>query len=423
MVFGMVSTSYAINVVQIETKKGIKIWFVEEKKSDIVAINAAFKNSGRVQDSDSKLGLSSFATALMKQGTESLDYKTLIRKQEELSIKSLNVEADTDHISVGIMTLSRTKTQACNLLKEILMRPRFDPIQMRTLKDQTIARLQEEERNPGSVATRAGQEILFKDHPYRRRNQGTIETIQNITKNDLDNFVKTRFSRDRLVVGVCGNLSRDEVIDLVDQMFGDLPLKSSLPEIARPQLNITGQTKEIPWDIPQTIIKFADQGISPKDPDIYAASILFNLLGSGFEGRLMREVRVKRGLTYGIGVAPLSMELADILMGGLSASTKNTPEAIKVIKEIWKDLRENGATQEEVDKSKDALMNAYVLGFAQTTQIAGQLVNAQILDRSPDYFDKRNDLMKAVTLDDVKRVAQKVLNPDKLSFIIVGKNK
>lgn len=411
----------AIQVIPLETKKGIKVWFVEEKNSNIIALDAAFKNSGGVHDLDSKLGLSSFASSLMSKGTKNLEYKALIRKLEELSIASLGLNSGVDHIDVSLVTLSNTKEAAFGLLKEVLMQPRFDAQQMQVLKDQTISAIQEEERSPKSAATIKGQEILFKGHPYGRRNQGTVETIQNITSQDLQDFISTRFSRDRLIVGVCGNMTQDEVIKLVDDVFGGLPAQSKLPEIAKAQLTLNDQITHIDWDIPQTVIRFAGTGVSVKDPDIYAATVLFHFLGSGLESKLMKEIRIKRGLTYGIGVGLVSMEQADILAGGMATSSQNAIQAIDEVRKIWKDLAQNGATQEDVNKAKDSLTNSYVLRFTQTAQIASELVGIQLAGRDMDYFNKRNDLIQAVTLEDVNRVAKRLLDVDKFPFIKVGK--
>jgi zinc protease len=411
----------AIQVIPLETKKGIKVWFVEEKNSNIIALDAAFKNSGGVHDVDSKLGLSGFASSLMAQGTKTLEYKAFIRKLEELSIASLGLSSSGDHINVSLVTLSNAKEAAFGLLKDVLLQPRFDAVQIQTLKDQIISAIQEGERDPKTVATIKGQEIIFKGHPYGRRNQGTIETIKSITEKDLQDFISTRFSRDRLIVGVCGNMTKDEVIKLVDDVFGDLPAQSKLPQIEKANVILNDQITHIDWDIPQTVIRFAGPGVGIKDPDIYAASILFHLLGSGFEGRLMQEIRVKQGLTYGVGVGLMPMEQADIFAGGMATSSQNAMKAIDAVKKIWEDLMQNGATQEEVDKAKDSLINSYVLGFTQTSQIASQLVGAQLAERDIDYFNKRNDLMRAVTLEDVNRVAKKLLSVDKLPFIKVGK--
>ncbi len=411
----------AIQVIPLETKKGIKVWFVEEKNSNIISLGAVFKNSGAVHDPNSKLGLSGFASSLMTQGTKNLEYKAFIRRLEELSISSLRVGSTGDHIDISLVTLVRAKDAAFGLLKEVLMQPRFDAVQMQVLKDQAISAIQEEERNPQSVASVKGAEILFKDHPYGRRNRGTIESINSIAIEDLQDFISTRFARDRLIIGICGNMTKDEIISLVDNVFGDLPAQSKLPEIAKINPLLNNDITHIEWDIPQTVIRFAGPGVSVQDPDIYAASILFHLLGSGFEGRLMREIRVKRGLTYGVGVGLMNMEKSDIFAGGMATSSQNAMQAIEAVKEIWKDVIQNGVTQEEVNKAKDSLVNSYVLNFMQTAQIAGQLVGLQLAGRDIDYFNKRNDLVQAVTLEDVNRVAKKLLNVDKLPFVKVGK--
>ncbi len=415
------SQVWALEVQELTTKKGIKVWFVQDKTSDIISLQGVFKNAGRIQDPDNKLGLSDMATDLMTQGTKDLDYKSFTRKMEELSINKLEIDADDDHILITLQTLAPRRDQAFALLKDTLIAPRFDDVQIQALKEQTIAQIQEDAREPGKIASKELKKLLFPSAPYGRDNDGTLETIQGITKEDLENFIKTRFSKDSLIIGICGNLTPDEVTSSIDDLFGDLKESSALPKISVPALKLKGEVKEIPWDVPQTIVKFADGSISPKDPDFYAAYVLFTLLGGGFESRLMQEVRVKRGFTYSISVAPLALELAPVFSGGFASKAENAGEAVRVIGEVWKDLIQNGPSVEEIEKAKDHIINSYVLGFSETKQVASQLVIAQLTGRTSDYFNKRNDIFKAITLEDVKRVIKRVLNTDTLTFVKVGK--
>jgi zinc protease len=172
---------------------------------------------------------------------------------------------------------------------------------------------------------------------------------------------------------------------------------------------------------PQSTISFFQGGMRFDDPDYFAATILNEIIGgSGFASRLMEEVREKRGLTYGIGSGLASYDKAEILTGGLATANDKVGEAIEVIRGVWADVAQNGVTQKELDDTKTYMTGAYPLRFDGNGTIASILVGMQIMGLPTDYPATRNQRVEAVTLDDVKRVAARLLTPDSLYFVVVG---
>ena len=177
----------------------------------------------------------------------------------------------------------------------------------------------------------------------------------------------------------------------------------------------------VPFDVPQSVAIFGHEGIERDDPDFFTAYVLNEILGGGgFEARLMEEVREKRGLTYGVYSYLVPKDHAALYLGRVSSANDRIADAIEVIRAEWARMAENGVSAEELESAKTYLTGAYPLRFDGNGQIANILVGMQMDDLPTDYVNTRNDAINAITLDDIKRVAARILRPEALHFVVVG---
>ena len=180
-------------------------------------------------------------------------------------------------------------------------------------------------------------------------------------------------------------------------------------------------TTVVPFDTPQSVAVFGHAGIKRDDPDFFPAYVMNTILGGGgFEARLMKEVREKRGLTYGVYSYLAPMDHAELYLGRVASANDRIAEAVSVIRDEWAKMAEDGVTQEELDQAKTYLTGAYPLRFDGNGPIARILVGMQLDGLTPDYVNTRNDKVEAVTLDDINRVAARLMKPDALRFVVVG---
>ena len=157
------------------------------------------------------------------------------------------------------------------------------------------------------------------------------------------------------------------------------------------------------------------------DPDYFPAFVLNHILGGGgFSSRLMDEIREKRGLTYGISTTLANQVLGESWQGGMASANEKVGEGLDLIRQVW-DETAQGVTQTEVDNAKTYLTGEYPLRFDGNGKIASILSGMQLLGMPRDYVNTRNDRVEAVTLDDVNRVAARLLDSGTLSFVLVGR--
>ncbi len=208
---------------------------------------------------------------------------------------------------------------------------------------------------------------------------------------------------------------------MLDDLLGGLPVTGApMPDEAK--LGLTGGVTVVSFDTPQSVVSFGEAGIKRDDPDFFAAYVLNHVLGGqGFAARLMNEVREKRGLTYGVGSYLVPMNHAETWQGSFASANEKVAEAISVIRDVWADVAKNGVTQEELDAAKTYLTGSFPLRFDGNGKIANILVGMMSEGLPASYVNDRNGYVEAVTLDDVKRVAARLMKPDGLRFVVVGK--
>jgi len=416
---GLALPAAAIDIERVVSPSGVEAWLVRDTKNPIIAIQFSFEG-GTELDPANKLGLAMLTASTLDEGAGDLDSQAFQGKLEDNSI-SLGFSAGRDGFEGSLTTLRETKETAFDLLRLALTKPRFDSEAVERIRGQMIAGLRRSQADPSYWAQLALSESLFPNHPYGRPQRGTLDTLPAITRDDLLAFTRTRLVRDGLKVAVSGDISAAELAPVLDQIFGSLPAKGERAAVADISPANGGRTIAVPRPIPQTIMVMAQEGLRRNDPDWYAATVLnYALGGGGFSSRLMDEVREKRGLTYGVGSGLAPYDHAALISVSGSTMNEKAGQAIDLIKQIWGEVGKNGITEAELNDAKTYLTGSFPLQFTNNGAIAGLLLSVQQDGLGIDYLNKRNDLINAVTLADVKRVAARLLDPAKLTTVVVG---
>lgn len=408
----------AVEIDEFTTDGGLTVWHVEESSIPFVTLELRFRG-GASLDPESKRGVTNMMTGLLEDGAGDLDAQAFARARDSLAA-SFSYEARDDALSVSARFLTENRDEAVDLLRKTLTEPRFDEDAITRIRAQIVSSIRSDLKDPSAMAGNAFDKRVFGDHPYSSDKSGTLESVAAITRDDLMAAFEDAIARDRLYIGVVGDISREELGPMLDELLGGLPETGApLPPEADPQFD--GEVRVTPFETPQAVAMFGQPGIPFDDPDYFAAYLLSTILGgNGFESRLMEEVREKRGLTYGVYAYLAGRDSADIIMGSVQSANNRIAEAIEVIRSEWARLHEEGVTAEELDDAKTYLTGAYPLRFDGNGPIANILVGMQIQGMGRDYIDTRNDRVEAVTLDQVNRVARELLKPERLSFTVVG---
>ena len=408
----------AVEIQQVTSPGGITAWLVEDHAIPFTALDIRVVG-GASLDEPGKRGATNLMMALIEEGAGDMDAQTFQTRREELAA-SYGFDTGDDMVSISARFLTENRDDATALLREALVNPRFDQTAVDRVRQQVLANIASDAKSPGAIASAAFDAAAFPGHPYGTQLDGTVESVTALTRDDIVTAHRNALVRDRIYVGVVGDITPEDLGAMLDTLLGDLPATGpALPTDTASALG--GGVTVIPFDTPQAVALFGQPGLKRDDPDYMAAYILNEILGgAGFESRLMNEVREKRGLTYGVSTFLVPKFHAELWMGQVASSNATVAEAIDVIKAEWARIAKDGVTQDELDKIKTYLTGAYPLRFDGNAEIAGILVGMQVIGLPPEYVVNRNEMLNAVTRDDVNRVARDLLQPDKLHFVVVG---
>jgi zinc protease len=407
----------AANIQAIASPKGVKAWLVEDYTIPVVTVNFAFRG-GAAQDPEGKSGLAHLVSGLLDEGAGDLDSRAFQARLEDLSI-DLSFDAGPDAIYGNMRTLQQNTDQAFELLKMAVGEPRFDPEPVERVRGQVLANLRQSQTNPNDMVMRLWAETLFGKHPYSRRPDGQAGEVAALTADDIREFHVGAFARDNLYVVIVGAIGREAASAALDETFGDLPAHADLapvPEV----VPAVGEIRHQALSVPQTAIRIGGVGLKRNDPDFIAAYVADHILGGGtFSSRLYTAVREERGLAYSVGSALLPYEHSGATIAATSVDAVNADSAVKLMLDEIKRFAAEGPTQAELDAAKDYLVGNFALRFDSSQKIARNLLQFQLDDLGVNYINQRNDLIRAITLDDVKRVARR-LYAGPLAVVTVG---
>ncbi|WP_299501027.1 pitrilysin family protein [uncultured Roseobacter sp.] len=407
-----------VNIKEVKSDAGLTAWLVEDHSIPFVALEIRFRG-GASLDAPGKRGAINLMTGLLEEGTGEMDARAFARETEALAT-SFGFDVSDDSLSVSARFLTENRDASIELLRAALQEPRFDEQAIERVRQQVLSGIRSEAKDPNDIAGRSFDQIAFGDHPYASSLSGTEESVTALTRDDLLDAHKAVLAQDRIYIGAVGDITPEELAALMDELLSGLPEQGApMPPMA--EITIPGGVTVVPFDTPQSVALFGHVGIPLEHPDYFAATLLNQILGGGgFESRLMEEVREKRGLTYGVYSYLVPKDLAATYLGSVSSANDRIAQAIEVIRAEWSKAAAEGGTQAELDDAKTYMTGAYPLRFDGNGPIAQIMVGMQMSGLPIDYIATRNDRVEAVTLEDVKRVAGELLDPDGLHFVVVG---
>lgn len=407
-----------VDIQQIETPGGVSVWLVEDHAIPFVALRLVFDGGAALDPSD-KRGAANLMTGLIEEGAGDMDAQAFQTAREALAA-DFGFDLGDDTLSVSARFLSENRDEAVALLSQALTAPRFDDDAVERVRAQVMTGLRSDEVDPNSIAGRAFDARVFGDHPYGSDLSGTPDSVAALTRDDLLSINRALLVRDRAHVAAVGDITADDLAALVDGLLADLPATGpALPAPVTPMFD--GGTHLEPFDTPQSVALFGQPGLPLDHPDYIAAYMLNEIIGgSGLQSLLMQEVREERGLTYGIYSYLVEKEGAQLWLGSFASGNGAMAEAVLVVRDTWARVARDGVTADELAAVKTYLTGSYPLRFDGNQAIARILTGMQLTERPPSYITERNDLINAVTLEQINRVAADLMDPDKLTFVIAG---
>jgi zinc protease len=377
--------------------------------------------SGSAMDPPGKEGLARLALRMLRRGCEGLGSEQIDFRIDALGAE-MAVDTSASTVALHAQVIARNVGPFVELLARLLSTPTFSLEELERLKRETIAEIVEGRDNDRVVATKAFQRTLFEGHPYGRNAGGTTTSVQAIGREDILAFYRRHVVRTNMVVGLSGDLTADQAPGVVRSLVARLPPGEPTPDQVQEPTMAAGR-KLLVVDKPertQTQILVGALGTHPGDEDHVAFSVSNAIFGGTFTSRLMREVRSKRGWSYGASArASIDRHRQSWLMWTFPAA-EDAPACLKLTLELLETWVADGVTAEEMSFIKGYLVGSYAFDVDTAAKRMHQALEVELLGLPPGYYRTWTDRVMAVTPEEAANAVRKRIGPENLLSVVVG---
>ncbi len=397
---------------------GLKALMSEDHTVPVVSLRMVFDGGKRLVP-EGKEGTAQLASYLLMEGAGDLDAEAISDRMVELAA-NISFSAERDGFAVSITSVSDAVLDAVDLALTMLTKANLAEEDLVRNRDQMLASIRRRMNDPQSLAFAA---LARAAYPGVSQGRGeTRSSVASLTRDDVQSYLDEQVQSAKLLVSVAGDLNDEKARQILARLASTLPQGKPMPAKEFHEMAGLGGQLLIPQDVPQSTAVMAVPGLLREDDDFLIAYVMNHILGGGgFSSRLTDEIREQRGLAYSAAsfLAP-SRETAGLM---IYFATRNDAvmDAVQVAKDVVADVALNGVTEEELRDAKDNLTGSYPLRFDSNGKIAGHLMGLQISGLPNDYHLTRNDLVEAVSNEDIKRVAKRLLGDFNPLLVVAGK--
>lgn len=400
---------------------GMVVYLMEDHELPLVGGTAMIRSGDRLEPAD-QVGLATLTGEVMRTGGTTEHSGDELNQLLEQRAASVETSISTTSGSASFSALSEDLDTVFNLFAEVIQKPAFPQDKLDLAKKQVAGQIARRNDNPDEIAQREFQKLIYGNQsPYAR----TVEyqTLNNISRDDLVAFYDTYFHPETMILGIIGDFDAAKMRSLIQEKFGNWKPASPAPKITLPsasQMKSGGTFLVNQPQLTQSTVLLGHLGGQFNNPDYPVLDVL-NQVMNGFGGRLFNEVRSRQGLAYSVyGVWSPRFDYPGIFIaGGQTRSDGTVPFIQAILSEIEK-LRTTPITPQELQDAKDQVLNSFVFNFQDPSQTLSRLMRYEYFGYPKDFLFQYQQAVKAATIEDVQRVAQQYLHPDKMVTLVVG---
>ncbi len=403
-------------------ENGLILLTSEQKALPMVSIELLI-DAGSRHDLPNQEGLANLTARLLTYGTQR---RTALQISDTLDFigAGLSAGCGEDLATVSMTVLKKDLSTGLELLAEILTLSTFPQEEIDRQKQSTIASIRAREENPGDIAERKFAAALYPQSPYGRPVEGSEASVKGLEQQSLRAFYERYYRPNRTILSVVGDISHQEIARALNETLHAWPKgEPATPPVAPSQIG-SAETIPINKDLTQANIILGHEGVGRESPDYYAIQVMNYILGGGgFSARTLDSIRNERGLAYSV-YSYFSAEKGHGTFE-LVMQTKNETalEAIRIANAEIRRMREELVTEEELKDAKDYLIGSFPLRLDTNRKVANFWAQVEYFQLGLDYPNRYPDFIQGVSREDVLRVAEKYLKPEKLITVIVANQK
>lgn len=378
--------------------------------------------TGASQDPSDKLGLTNFMGEMLKRGSKHRTKEEFDRELDSMGAQ-IEIETRSEAMIIRGAVLASEFERFSKLVTELVTEPAFPESEIAKLREELNSGILEEQGNDSALATRRFNQFMFGSHPYSHPVVGTLTGLKAITLADIKKQYESTFQASNLIVLATGDITPSKITSWTQALEKLRP--STGPATAAPEAPKDSESRRVlVVDKPnrtQTQIRAGWVGLRPTHSDYFAAFIgNFVLGGPTFNSRLVKEIRVKRGWTYGINSGYRPARQPNLWYTGLFPSSENAADALaETLRQIEK-IKVEGITEEEFKFARDSLVNSDGFRYNTSAKRTENTLLEKTLDLPPGFLRTYADHFSAVTREQVNAALKAHFKPEKINVVVVG---
>lgn len=413
------------DIHRFELPNGIVLLTRPNFNSQSVVISG-YIQCGSMFDPREKLGLARFTSMALMRGSERRDFQQTYDALESVGA-SLGFNSSVHHTSFGGRCLSEDLSLMLEILSDSLRKPVFPEDQVERLRTQLMTGLAIRAQDTEEMASLTFDEILFANHPYGLPEDGYVETISQITVDDIRRFQKRSYHPQGMVIVIVGAIDPQACYDLISQVFGTWSAENTLPlrefPAVKPLMKRIRQHVPIPGKTQADVI-IGTIGPKRQTPEYMTASLGNSILGQfGMMGRIGDIVREKSGLAYHASASLNSWIEAGSWEVSAGVNPSNLKRTIDLVIRELKRFTSELVTAEELADSKANFTGRLPLSLESNAGVAGALLNIERFQLGLDYYRRYADIVNSVTSEKIQETANLYIDPDRMAVVSAGPEK
>ena len=404
---------------------GAQLIVSERKGLPLISMSITFVGGTRQFETPGKVGVASFTTAMLREGTKTRDGEALALA---LQLLGTNVGAGVGAESGSVSYQSTTDKFAptLDILADMLVNPTFPAAALDRLRAQRLVQLAQANAQPGTIASRVYSRVLYgAEHPFALT--ATETTVKAVTREDVVAFHSEYFKPGRAIITVVGDVNAASVKGTLDKALAGWTAGGDKPVFKYPPPPTAKASAIYLVDKPgaaQSVVSIGLPGPPRNTPDFMAIEVMNFILGGHFQSRLNANIREEKGYSYGVNSGfSFGKGPGPFTAGGDVVCDKTDAALVEFMKELRGIHGGRAITDEEMTTARDSLIQGLPDRFSTLGGIGQSILSLYLNDLPMDYYQNYPKAIAAVTKDDVLRVAKKYIDLDHINIVIVGDRK
>jgi zinc protease len=399
---------------------GLRVIVAERPSLPLLAMELIIR-VGSEKDPNDRAGTASLTGSLLTKGTEQMTAPEIANAIESLggTIFSSGV---SDYSSAGVLVMSSKAEPALTILSDVVLHPAFKEEEIDRLKKQSLDGLRVALQQPGSLASYVVGRVVYGEGEYGHASGGTPETLPAIQRSDILNFYQNYYQPDNATLVFSGNVTFEQGKEYAEKFFGNWKANQTAPRPVAPTAG-TWKPTTVVVDMPeagQASVSVTKPAIKRDSPDYYSGLVANAALGNGFGSRLNREIRIKRGLSYGAHSSLDARRDAGAFTASAQTKNESAPEVATLLQAELKRFATEPVQGDELKSRQALLTGGYARSLETDLGFASHIAVLAVFGLPLDTLDKFIPSINAITANDVTAFTKKYLAAPS-SLVVVGK--